>query len=225
VFDPLLDEARREDQGLRFLYQFGPEFEGFTAGAAWADAKIGLRSMRLFEGCAIVSDIGWIRESAQLIGFLLPCPVRVFGNNQLREAGEWLQGLPVRAPVSHRLLADLGVIVVEVNQALRVEDFNALSLTADEWINAHGELQGMVFHALEFPGWDDYGSFFRHMRFVHDYHRKIERIALAADSKFMSLAPRLAEHFVMAEVKSFEYEALEAATAWAGNANQGLTAT
>jgi hypothetical protein len=52
----------------------------------------------------------------------------------------------------------------------------------------------------------------------------VKRIALAADSKLASLAPRLAEHFVKAEVKSFRYDALEAAIAWAvGGA--GLTSS
>ena len=76
VFVPLLDEARREGRRIRFLYQLGPEFEGFTPGAAWEDAKIGLHSMRLFDGCAVVTDFGWIRESTRLIGFLMPCPVQ-----------------------------------------------------------------------------------------------------------------------------------------------------
>ena len=30
VLEPILDDARREGRRIRFLYQFGPEFEGFT---------------------------------------------------------------------------------------------------------------------------------------------------------------------------------------------------
>lgn len=225
VLEPLLDEARREDHGLRFLYQLGPDFEGFTVGAAWEDAKLGLRSMRFFDGCAIVSDINWVRRSSRLIAFPLPCPVRVFENQQLREAAEWLQSLPVSGPVSHRLLPDLGVIVVEVNRALRGQDFDALSLTADARIQAHGELQGLVIHTRAFPGWDDFGSFRRHIRFVSDHHRKIDKVALAADGRFMNLAARLGEHFAKAEVKTFGYDGLEAAVAWAGNGATPHSAT
>ena len=85
VFVPLLDQARREGRRIRFLYQLGPEFEGFTPGAAWEDAKIGLQSMRLFDGCAVVTDLGWIRELTRMAGFLMPCPVRVFGNHRARQ--------------------------------------------------------------------------------------------------------------------------------------------
>ena len=94
VFVPLLDEARREGRRVRFLYQLGPEFEGFTPGAAWEDAKIGLHSMRLFDGCAVVTDLGWIRESTRLMGFLMPCPVRSFDDRELDKAIQWLSSLP-----------------------------------------------------------------------------------------------------------------------------------
>jgi hypothetical protein len=215
MFLPLLNEARREGRHIRFLYQLGPEFEGFTSGAAWEDAKIGIHSMRLFDGCAVVTDLAWVREFTRLAGFLMPCPVRVFGNQERGKAIDWLTSLPEGAAVSHRLLPDLGVIVVEVGQALRSQDFDALAFTADTWIEAHGDLQGLVIHAREFPGWENLGSFFRHMRFISDHHRKIKRIAVAADTKLASLAPSVAEHFIQAEVKSFGYDALDSAIAWA----------
>jgi hypothetical protein len=218
VFEPLLDDARREHRRIRFLYHLGPEFEGFTPSGAWEDAKIGLRALRRFDGCAIVSDLGWIRGSTRFVGFVMPCPVRVFWNRERDEAIEWLGSLPEGPAASHRLLSDTGVIVVEVKQALRAQDFDALALTADTWIEAHGELRGLVIHAREFPGWENLGSLLRHLRFVRDHHRKIERIALAADSKLASLAPRLGQHFVRAEVKSFGYDELEGAVAWAGGA-------
>lgn len=215
VFVPLLDEARREGRRVRFLYQLGPEFEGFTPAAAWEDAKIGLHSMRLFDGCAVVTDLAWIRDITRLAGFLMPCPVRVFDNQERDRAIGWLGSLPEGAAISHRLLPDSGVIVVEVKQALRAQDFDALAFTADTWIEAHGNLQGLVIHAREFPGWENFGSFLRHVRFVRNHHREVKRIAIAADSKLASLAPGIAEHFIKAEVKSFGYDELDTAIAWA----------
>jgi len=216
VFDPLIDDARRANRRLRLLYQFGPEFEGFTAGGVWEDASVGLRSLRLIEGLAIVSDVSWIRDSSRLLAFFMPGPVRHFGNVQFADAVAWLQSLPQDAGVSHRLLADRGVIVVEVTQALRVRDFDELAVTADTWIEAHGRLQGLVIHARRFPGWENLGGLIRHVRFVRDHHRKIARIAIAADGELATLAPRLGEHFVQAEVKSFPFDAVESAIAWAG---------
>jgi len=223
VLVPFFDEIRREGRHTRFLYQLGQEFEDFTPGAAWEDAKIGLHFLRLFDGCAVVTDLAWIREMTRLAGFLMPCPVRVFGNKEFAEAVDWLRALPEGPAVSHRLLPDSGVIVVEVKQALRTQDFDALAFTADAWIETHGSLQGLVIHTREFPGWENLGSFFRHVRFVRDHQRHVKRIALAADTKLASLAPSIADHFIQAEVKSFGYDELDAAIAWAAGAGTGNT--
>lgn len=220
VLEPLLDAARRDGHHLRFLYQFGPQFEGFTPSGAWEDAKVGLRALRLFQGCAIVADASWLRESARLVGFLMPCPVRAFGNAERDEALAWLSSLPAGPAVSHQLLPEKGVLVVEIRQALRAQDFDALALTADTWIEAHGELNGLVVHAREFPGWENLGGLLRHVRFVRDHQRKIGKIALATDSKLASLAPRLAQHFIHAEVKHFGYGELDAATEWAQHSQE-----
>ena len=215
VFESLLDDAHRDGRRMRLLYQLGTDFEGFTPGAAWEDAKLGLRSMRLFDGCAIVSDIAWIRESARLAGFMLPCPVKIFSNAECDAAIQWLGTLPEGAATSHRLLPESGVIVVDVSDPLRTTDFDAISLTADTWIEAHGSLSGIVIHAREFPGWENLGGFFRHTRFIRNHQQKVARVAVATDGKLASLAPRIAEHFVKAELKAFPYDALDDAIAWA----------
>ena len=77
VIEPLIDEARREGRRLRFLYEFGPEFRSFTPGAGWEDMKVGLGSMRMFEGCALVSDIGH-DASSRPASFSM---ARTFGTN------------------------------------------------------------------------------------------------------------------------------------------------
>jgi len=225
VLDPLIYEARFAGRRLRFLFHLGPAFEGFTPGAAWEDAKIGLQSLRLFDGCAVVTDVNWIRESTRLTGFFMPCPVRVFGNQELNEAVAWLATLPQPAAVSHHLIHDSGVLVVEVKQALRAQDFDDLSFTADEWIKEHGSLQGLVIHAREFPGWENFGSFLRHIRFVRDHHREVNRIAFAADSKLAGIAPVIAEIFTRAEVKSFAYDEVDIAIAWAAKPASARTAS
>ena len=215
VLEPLLDEARRTGRRVRILCELGTDYEGLTPGGAWEDVKVGLRHLRLLDGCAIVTDVGWIREATALASVFLPCPVRVFGNGERNDALTWLGSLPERAGVTQRLLPDAGVLVVEVKSALRASDFDALSLTADTWIDAHGKLRGIVIHAGEFPGWESLGSLLRHIRFVRDHHRKVERVALAVDGKLAALAPHVVEHFIHAQVKAFSHDELDAAIAWA----------
>lgn len=224
VFPAILDEARSSGRPIRFLYELGPEFEGFTPGAAWEDAKIGIHSMRLFLGCAIVTDIGWIRDWTRLAAFLMPCPAQVFSCKDRDKAIAWLNSIPTESGISHRLLPESGVIVVEVKHALSAQDFDALAFTADNWIESHGGLQAIVIHAREFPGWENLGSFIRHIRFIRDHHRNVKRIALAADAKIASIAPKIAEHFIKAEVRRFGYGELDLAVAWAAAALPKQTA-
>ncbi|WP_435839591.1 STAS/SEC14 domain-containing protein [Streptomyces caniferus] len=126
-------------------------------GSAWQDLKVGMGALRLFEGCAVVSDVGWIRESTRLTSFLMPCPVRVFGSQERDEALRWLTSLPEGPGISHRL-TESEVLVIEVEKTLRAPDFDALALTVDSWLRAHAELAGVVTHAREFPGWENIGG-------------------------------------------------------------------
>lgn len=219
--EPMIEDARRHERRIRLLYQFGPEFERFTPGAAWEDAKLGLRSLRVCDGAAVVTDIGWLREAVRAFGVVMPCPVRVFPNRKREEAARWLASLEEGAAVSHHLLTETGVIVVEVHDALRAQDLDALANTADAWIASHGSLRGMVVHARRFPGWENVPSFVRHLRFIRRHHEKIGRVALASDGMLANIGPWLAESFVDAEVRSFPYDALDAAIAWAATAKRG----
>jgi hypothetical protein len=179
--------------------------------------------MRLFDGCAIVTDTAWVRDSVAVARFLMPCPVRMFAQQDIALAVEWLEGLPHGSTSSHRLLPEDGVIIFEVREALRATDFDALAATADAWIETRGQLNGLVVHARHFPGWENALGMTRHMRFVKDHHCRIARIALVADSKLMEWAPRLGAHFVAAEVTTFGYDELDQAVAWASGRERGAT--
>ncbi|ORV98330.1 STAS/SEC14 domain-containing protein [Mycobacterium kyorinense] len=100
VFAPMVDRARRTGSRMRLLYQFGPSFRRITPGALWADARLGFSYVQLLDGCAVASDIGWIRTSTRSIGAWLPCPVRVYANNEREDALAWLAALPKGTEVS-----------------------------------------------------------------------------------------------------------------------------
>lgn len=104
-FAPMVERAGRTGDRLRLLYEFGPEFRRITGGALWADARLGTRYLRLLDGCAVVSDIGWIRATSRAIGSRMPCPLRVFRDGERDDAVAWLASLPERADVSARDMA------------------------------------------------------------------------------------------------------------------------
>ncbi len=99
VFAPMVDQARRGGRRMRLLFQFGPEFERITPAALWADARLGVGYLRLLDGCAVVSDIEWIRTPTRRIGACMPCPVRVFDNAERDDAVAWLTSLATGADV------------------------------------------------------------------------------------------------------------------------------
>lgn len=90
VLIPAVEHALAGRAKIRLLYQIGREFTGFTAGALWDDAKIGLHHWKAFEKCAVVSEVKWIRDSVSLFRVIYPFPVKTFRNDQVAEAKAWL---------------------------------------------------------------------------------------------------------------------------------------
>lgn len=87
---PVIEEKLKRHEKIRLLYALGTDFTGFTAGAMWDDAKIGLRHLSAYEKVAIVSDVSWIAGAAKFFSFIIPCPVKIFGADGLAEAKEWI---------------------------------------------------------------------------------------------------------------------------------------
>ncbi|WP_082468872.1 STAS/SEC14 domain-containing protein [Sciscionella sediminilitoris] len=104
VFTPLVDQVTGTGTRLRLLYRCGPEFRRLTAGALWADARLGLRYLPILDGCAVVTDKGWIRGSTRGIGSWMPCPVRVFPDEETERALDWLGSLPARSGTTPRAI-------------------------------------------------------------------------------------------------------------------------
>ena len=147
---PLFHDARRAGRRIRLLYHFGPEFEGFTAGAVLGDARIGLQYLRPARTMCRRERSPHGTESARLIGAMLPCPFRVFGNDEWQTAIGWLNS-PATARLAHRLIRESGVLVVQPVGPLCPEDFEAVALMVDPWIESHGALQGLVVQLRDFP--------------------------------------------------------------------------
>ena len=82
---------RLKDEGkIKFLYEIGPDFSGFSAGAAWDDGKLGLLHLSEFARIAIVTDVEWIRLGTKIFAPLLPCPVHLFHLSEREAAKIWI---------------------------------------------------------------------------------------------------------------------------------------
>ena len=116
--------------------------------------------------------------------------------------------------LSHELLEDEGILIVEPRGALESTDFETIAALVDPYIESHGGLRGLLIQSEAFPGWRDFGALVSHFRFVRNHHKHIKKVVAVTDSAFASIAPHVANHFVSAEVKHFDFADREAAIAW-----------
>ncbi|HEY2771858.1 MAG TPA: STAS/SEC14 domain-containing protein [Solirubrobacteraceae bacterium] len=92
VLVPAFESAREAVHGgkIRMLYLMGPEFTGYSAGAAWQDTKLGISHFRDWERVAVVSDIEWVRRLLHGFGWMIPAEVKLFALAELDQARAWL---------------------------------------------------------------------------------------------------------------------------------------
>ena len=90
VLIPAVDAMFSRQEKARLLYHLGEEFAGMEAGAAWDDAKVGLKHFSGWERMAVVTDVEWIRWAIRVFGLAMPGHIRVFHNRDLAEAKRWV---------------------------------------------------------------------------------------------------------------------------------------
>jgi hypothetical protein len=89
VLKPAIDEVIAAGEHVRCVYVLGPEFTGYSAGAAWEDAEIGLAHLAKWHRCAVVSDVDWVQHLVKGFGWLMAGHVRLFPLDQLSSAMAW----------------------------------------------------------------------------------------------------------------------------------------
>ena len=116
--------------------------------------------------------------------------------------------------IKFELLRDRRILLITPDGPLERADFEQLAKEIDPFIAANGKLVGVMIHVKSFPGWESFGGLVSHLKFVADHHRQIERIAAVTDSGFLKIVPRIATHFVQAQIKHFDFEEKDQALAW-----------
>lgn len=106
------------------------------------------------------------------------------------------------------------IVLVHPESALDTNDFIQLAKVVDPHIEANGDLAGLIIDAPTFPGWDSFGALVTHLRFVHDHHKHVKKIAVVTDSHLGDVAEHLAAHFASAEIRQFPAGHVEQARGW-----------
>jgi hypothetical protein len=116
--------------------------------------------------------------------------------------------------VDYELLREEGILIIRPQDSLEAGDFQRIAAEIDPYIAANGKLHGLLIDAPSFPGWKDFAGLMAHLKFVREHHRKIERIAAVSDSGFLAIAPKIASHFVQAEIAHFAQSNRDKALVW-----------
>jgi hypothetical protein len=98
---------------------------------------------------------------------------------------------------------ETGLLHLRPNGPLSEKDIEGIADIVDPYIDANGSLPGLIIEADAFPGWQDLATAIRHLRFIHDHHRRIKKIAVVTDSAIGDFAEVIAAHFVAAEIRHF----------------------
>ncbi len=116
--------------------------------------------------------------------------------------------------ISHELLGDEGILILTPVGPLESDDFAALARVVDAYISKEGALTGVMIYAESFPGWEDFGALISHFRFVKNNVGDIGKVAAVTDSQFLSIMPKIIDHFVSADVRHFDFKDRDAALEW-----------
>ena len=107
-----------------------------------------------------------------------------------------------------------GILILIPGGPLESADFEKLVRDVDPYIGEKGKLNGLMIYVKSFPGWDNFAAFLSHMKFVKNHHQKVKKIAAVTGSGFLSIMPQVANHFIRAEVRHFDYDDKDAALNW-----------
>jgi len=107
-----------------------------------------------------------------------------------------------------------GILILKPMGPLESTDFEKLAREVDPYIIENGTLNGLMIYIKSFPGWDNFAAFLSHMKFVKNHHQKIKKIAAVTGSGFLSIMPQVANHFMQAEIRHFDFDNKDAALNW-----------
>ena len=92
VLIPAIHEKLKKYKKIRILYQLDKSYVHYELGAFLEDAKVTWHTFS-FEKVAVVSDVHWIKDGVNFYKLFMPMPIKVFSNNEIEKAKEWISQL------------------------------------------------------------------------------------------------------------------------------------
>ncbi|MDI5874969.1 STAS/SEC14 domain-containing protein [Shewanella xiamenensis] len=90
ILFPAIEAKLLDHACIRLWYEFSADFMGVTVGALWDDALLSVFHFSDFARVVMIADTQMLGAMVNTLAFMLPCPVKVFGENERVLAKEWL---------------------------------------------------------------------------------------------------------------------------------------
>lgn len=206
---PTVEEAIAQHERIKLLVHFKADFQRYALDAMWDDTRVGLRHWRGFQRIAIAADHGWIRGGVKAMGFMLPCPVRLFGESEVDDARRWLQ----EALGSIQLDSDGQVVIARLIGKLEASAYDSASADIDGLMSGKDDVR-LLLDLREFDGWSGLDALSDHLSLVREHVRVPKRIAVVGDRAWEHLAEKVMSRFTDARTKFFTGDDYHGAQAW-----------
>jgi hypothetical protein len=92
VLEPAVHEMLDRLGELRFVYVLGDGFEGYSFGAGWEDAKLGLGHLTKWKRCAVVTNKDWVHHMVGAFAWMMPGEMKLFDVADTDAAIAWAAG-------------------------------------------------------------------------------------------------------------------------------------
>jgi hypothetical protein len=92
VLEPAVEAMIADRDEIRFVYVLGDDFDEYTAGATWEDAKLGIGHASKWKRVAVVTDHDGMRRMVSLLGWMVPGDIKTFATDEEAQAIEWAAG-------------------------------------------------------------------------------------------------------------------------------------
>ncbi len=93
VLQPALAAASAGGEKIRILLDFSDKFEGMEVKAMFQDLKTAIQEWKAWEKIALVTDHDWMEKGVELFSWAMPGEVKVFDDDETRDALTWLVGI------------------------------------------------------------------------------------------------------------------------------------
>lgn len=107
-----------------------------------------------------------------------------------------------------------GIAILESLGKLSEDDFQQVAAIIDPYIKKMGKLNGLILYSKEFPGWESFSGFLKHIKFIKEHHKNLARVAIVTDSKLVNAGEHIVKHFVSVEVEKFPFNDMQGAERW-----------